>query len=76
MKKIVVLGVVAVLLTLGLVAMSCGAACTNDGNCEFKYANADSTSAGVCENTDSCVIFDSAKMASSILSQKNAKCDC
>ena len=43
MKKIVLLGVVAVLLTFGLVLVSCGAGCPGNSSCTYKAGQMDVT---------------------------------
>ena len=71
MKKILFLGAVAVLLSLGLVLVSCGKKCDNDGNCKF-----DPSSLSGIQGTSSCSESDCAVTKSLKGPQTSAKCDC
>ena len=81
MKKIVILGAVAVLLISGLAAAGCGSICDNYGDCRWtkddNYSDGRySTDAyGKCSKKD-CVIQDAKKGLEAFDNKKDILCNC
>ncbi|MDR2942749.1 MAG: hypothetical protein LBV17_09190 [Treponema sp.] len=83
MKKIIVLGLVAIMLSLGLVLVSCGPSCPGGGNAdagECEYSTKAISQAKVCESTD-CSVYKygtSGDALQDIMTGKEVtkKCDC
>jgi len=76
MVKITILGLIAVFLTFGLLAMSCGdPVCDNIGNCRINYITSMPTIIG-CSNTDTCVIFDTQAALNAFDNGISLICDC
>jgi hypothetical protein len=79
-KKVLVSGLVAFLLTCGLVLASCNLWCSNNNNCYWS-AGGDTLkleydAGGICNNTSSCVIFDSYAGFEAATENKKIPCNC
>jgi len=81
MKKIIILGAVAVLLIIGMVAMSCGSVCDNYGDCRWTRDDEGSVNSysnrlyGICSK-NSCVINDPEKGIEAFHNKKDILCNC
>jgi hypothetical protein len=78
MKKLLLLGMVAILLSFALVMVSCGAKCPGDGNCDttgglgadWKYCGNNITDKKDLEKAMECDVYKKA------VQSQTGKCDC
>jgi hypothetical protein len=70
MKKVLLLGMVTLLLSFGMVLVSCGSKCDNNGNCEVTFDDSGAIQSQVYCFNGTCNVPDASRAG------KNAKCDC
>jgi len=75
-RKFLFLGLISLLLAGGLYFASCSLFCTNFNNCKWVGGKIDNQSNGVCNNINSCVIFDSDKGVEAKQSGDDVNCNC